>query len=383
MDSSSITTSAKLLLSVGKVVGALLKALAPQTVQRQLANNLFFNAIDEAGLTCSYKDRESARQVIVAAVRTAKFVKILSNKGNEWLGPRGMIMEPLLARAHHTRVAVQVLLHHPRSPWLMRRAAEKGFWDRSAEDAARQFSEAHDEVLIVKSLLPNLRPLHFHRHDPSWRFMLTDREIFLQTYNTGEQIERERVLQFSAESPIYASALRYFDFLYDLDSAERDQISPLAKLDQKTIMHEASAALLVTRQSIGRRQVLLLQDQGSYGISKGGIKAGEEPLEAGQRELNEEAGADFRGSDGRFVGSVLVGQPFDQMTSVKVILLYHMHCQHEVCALDLKVGAIWIDVDGLEGAVPTYDYVPEVLAKIGIRPRRWSAPKFHVMPRCI
>lgn len=50
----------------------------------------------------------------------------------------------------------------------------------------------------------------------------------------GVQIDDEIVLRLSAESPIYRSAARYFDYLYELDGAEADQLSILETKDQKS-----------------------------------------------------------------------------------------------------------------------------------------------------
>jgi ADP-ribose pyrophosphatase YjhB (NUDIX family) len=356
---------------VGRMVGRK-EAQSPPSGE----NAVVVEAAGRAGLIAAYPNREVARTDIVAAVRIAAVVKILSNKGDEWLSSTGMIVAPLTERAAAgDRVPVKILLLHVNSPWLLGRAAEKGFWTRGRDQIVTDFEAAHARVLACRPT-PETEPPHFHRHDPSWRFIMTDKEIFLQTYATTSQIEKEVVLRLSNQSPIYASASRYFDYVYEFSSAEKNQISLAESLKQKTLLHECSAGLIVTRDQGGRRHVLVLRQGDEFWLSKGGLKEGESPTEAAERELEEETGVSVGGAAAQFVQSVLVGQPFPDSASVKVILFYHLHVTHDFEILGPASSAAWADAEGLMQWTPRYPYVPEVLQKVGVRPREWRSPKF-------
>lgn len=195
---------------------------------------------------------------------------------------------------------------------------------------------------------------------------MTDRTLFLQSYATNAQINNETVLQFSYKSPIYASAARHFDYLYELDSAERDQISPLEAFRQKAFIHETSAGLILTRDCAGQRSILVLWNGDKYWLSKGHVEAGEELLDAARRELLEETGVSPDRGRERFAKCVMVGQPFYDSASLKTIAFYHLHL-----GLDLDVGspnqnARWVDAEQLSQLTPRYAYVPELVALVGM-----------------
>lgn len=323
-------------------------------------------AAKRAGLLRSYANREEARADIVAAVESAAFIKIMSNKGDEWLSATGLIVAPLTERAAKgERVPVKLLLLHLNAPWLLGRAVDKGFWRRERAQVAADFSAGHKRVAECKPT-PEVEPAHFHRQDPSWRFLMTDRALFMQTYATNAQINEGTVLQFSSRSPIYASAARHFDYLYELDSAEQDQISPLESLRQKKLEHEVSAGLILTRDSPGGRSVLVLWKDGRYWLPKGGMEPGEEPLDTARRELLEETGASAPPGGEKFVKAVMVGQPFSDAVSLKTIMFYHRHLAAGGNAIVPNAYARWADAQQLGQWTPRYEYVPELLALIGL-----------------
>jgi ADP-ribose pyrophosphatase YjhB (NUDIX family) len=327
----------------------------------------------DAGLVRSYANRDEARTDILCSVRQAAFVKVLSNKGDEWLSTTGLIVSALAERASRgDRVPVQLLLLHVNSPWLLGRAEEKGFWKRDRERIRADFNSAHERVLECRPT-PEVEAPHFHKHDPSWRFLMTDKSIFLQSYATYAQINNEMVLQFSRESPIYGSALRHFDFVYELDSAERDQISRLEGLRQKPRTHEISAGMILTRTEAGRRSTLVLWKDGEYWFSKGGVQHGEELVEAACRELTEETGVVINARSAKFVRSVIVEQPFHDLVSLKTILFFHQHLDQGAASTIPRSTARWADAEQLSEWKPRYEYVPELLPLIGIHPDNSAA----------
>lgn len=197
---------------------------------------------------------------------------------------------------------------------------------------------------------------------------MTDGALFLQSYATNAQINNEIVLQFSHRSPVYASAARHFDYLYELDSAEQDQISPLESLRQKALVHELSAGLILTRDDQGRRSILVLRNANEYWLSKGGVEAGEELTDAARRELQEETGVRATQGRERFIKCVMVGQPFYDATSLKTIIFFHLHLEPGADPGPPNSASCWAITEQLSQWTPRYPYISELLAVVGMNP---------------
>ncbi|HEX8513851.1 MAG TPA: NUDIX hydrolase [Allosphingosinicella sp.] len=310
----------------------------------------------------AYPNRKVAEEDIKRAVRRATAISIISNKGTDWLGPDGLLCSSLAENAAKgDRLRLRTLLLHPAAPWLAYRAMEKHFWTRDPKLIEAQFREAHGQVAEY-CRLHRYPPPRFHRHDPAWRFVMTDQEIFLQTYARGQQINDETVLKLPYGSPVYLSASRYFDYLYELDSAEMDQISPLEAGRQRFVSHETSAGLVVGRTAGARHQLLLIPTRRGYALSKGGVKDGEELLEAAVRELWEETGLLLENGPATYSGTEFVEQPLHPELSMKVIIFHYRQLTAVESALPHK--AEWVDISDIDKLQFAYSYVHSALRKV-------------------
>lgn len=330
-----------------------------------------------AGLVEAFENRGEASPAIEQAIAKADWVWVLSNKGTDWVGESGILTRPLQRRwAQGEHVRLRLLLLNPRSPWLKSRRANHKGWTGDCHAAASSFRAAHEEVQQF-ALQRDVDPVKFHKFDPSWRFVMTNREIFLQTYKTIAQVSDERILQFTSESTIYRSAFRFFEYVYDLDSAEEGELSVIEALRQKPILQRVSSGCLLTRTRQGKLEALLLFKDGMVALPKGGIDEAETSPEAALRELNEETNADksqIPADDLTFLHWVAASQVDFDTVMTKGIVFYHCHVPDSVDLGVLNGSAQWCDERALDGKPWRYSYVPEVLAKVGIRPAWGNNP---------
>lgn len=314
-----------------------------------------------AGLVGTYPRRASAFADIAASIAGGGCIRLLSNKGDDWLGDGGAASPALLAlRAEGTRFELRTILLHPNSPWLTGEGLR--VLQRGREQVLAEFEAAH--ALVEAWCGANgCPPPRYHRHNPAWRFIQTKQALFISTYVTDGQMAAEPVLRFTPQSPIYRSVERYFDFIYENFSAPRSDLAPFERLSGKQLSQEASAGVVLTRGSGGAREVLLVRRaDGAMALPKGHIEDGELPIAAALRELLEETGAGLDASRLSFLGIRPVGYVLPTEVVVKVILFYRAEDPGGVGIDPAK--AAWVQLTDIPTVRLVDDYIAGLLAGI-------------------
>ena len=142
--------------------------------------------------------REALPDIASSVVRGGR-IRLLSNKGDDWLGSNAILGEALeRLRNEGTRFDLRTILLHIDSPWLKRDGLR--FLNKTRQQVIEEFSAAH--IAVEQWSRERDCPVpRYHRHYPAWRFLQTEQDLFISTYVTNAQIAAEHVLRFAPESP--------------------------------------------------------------------------------------------------------------------------------------------------------------------------------------
>jgi 8-oxo-dGTP pyrophosphatase MutT (NUDIX family) len=340
-----------------------------RSIRRRGAIGLF-PELRAAGLISSYRDRDHALADIIASIdksacssNSEGTLRILSNKGDDWLGDTGRLGDALrIIRGHQKRLNVETLLMHLQAPWI--NDYKGGYSGKDREKVREDFCLAHESVARFCSEMGLAAP-RFHKGAAIWRFVMTDFDVFVTTYSNKQHVPAEPVLQFSNESLIYRSLRVHFDYMYDALSAVSGELNEFEHLANKRVHFKESAGLVCTRIEAGRREALVIRKGRKIVLPKGGYEREEMAFETAARELTEETGYQTEAVAERLVGVYVTGQPFFSSVDVKAIAYFHVENARMTKLRDVE-GVRWADDNYLAGASFAYDHIPEVLRKCGM-----------------
>lgn len=169
-------------------------------------------ALRDAGFRNGYANTRDALPRITEAIQQSSTVWIMSNRGEDWIGPDKADLTKCIESKRNQISHLYVLLLDPEAPWLVKWSHDKG---RNLDDVKRKFHSSHLSVeSFVRTNLFKERP-RYHTNDPVWRFIMTDRALFLSSYATPGEARDGPIIEFDRASPFYAAAKRYFKFLWD------------------------------------------------------------------------------------------------------------------------------------------------------------------------
>jgi 8-oxo-dGTP pyrophosphatase MutT (NUDIX family) len=316
---------------------------------------------EAAGLTHTYVNREEAFPDITSSIAQGGRIRLLSNKGNDWLGTDGALSKALeQLRNQGIRFDIRTLLLHIESPWLKKDGLR--FLRKTRQQVIDDFSAAHAAVEQWCSE-NNCEAPRYHRHYPAWRFVQTERALFISTYVTNAQIAAEPVMRFAPESSIYRSVNRYFDFLYENYSAPKTELSKYERYHDKPVSLEASAGIVMTRGHGATREVLLVKrPAGAMALPKGHIEGGEAPIHAALRELFEETGAKSAVLPFEFFRIRPVAHVLPDELVMKALLYYRIHAE-ELPPINANKAA-WVPIAELPSVHFVDDYIRDMLGAL-------------------
>ena len=153
---------------------------------RRAAALLSFWEAWRAGLLASYRDREEALADIVQSVSTSTAIRILSNKGDDWLGQHGRLSPTIRQlKGSEKKPLVKTLLMHRAALWITGYAHE--YKGKDLALVGEDYAAGHLSVCrFCEELgLPSPR---FHKQAAAWRFVMTDDDVFVSTYDVIDHI---------------------------------------------------------------------------------------------------------------------------------------------------------------------------------------------------
>ncbi|HEY6735740.1 MAG TPA: hypothetical protein VI256_18430, partial [Roseiarcus sp.] len=179
-----MTTGADIVVTTGKAI-SLTWPLAKRarkrfrTLRRHLGA-ISFPEIKHAGVVATYPRRDAALRDIVAAVESSRSVRILSNKGDDWLGTHGHLSGVIrMLKASGKRPDVRTLLMHSDAPWV--NDYDKGYRGKPLLRVRNEFRSGHQAVIDF-CRENDLAPPRFHKQAAVWRMVMTDHDAFVATY---------------------------------------------------------------------------------------------------------------------------------------------------------------------------------------------------------
>ena len=159
------------------------------------------------GIHRSSVPQHVANQNLAADLAKARWVKVLTGRGNE-------LTRDSFRQAWHDLESVQILLPDPRlgsDSYLAEREAEIRRHDPGFKPGllAKQISSNIDYISTVMSTHDNVE-LRLYDLQNICRIIVTDRVAYFTTYRPGEHGRHSPCMVFSHPGPMYEFALRMF-----------------------------------------------------------------------------------------------------------------------------------------------------------------------------
>ncbi len=264
-------------LAAGRVVIGIARILLP--------------GLRRVGLLNLHQSSKSAKKRILAAIERTRDVKLLSNRGSEWVGEdTAMLSRVISKRAQHLKV--RVVLLHKTARWISMWSASRG---ESAEVTTTNLDVAHRTVehfFKKNPALAHKSGVRYHRDDPVWRAVMTDDRLFISSYANIGQARDAIVLEFDGpDTEIYQAVKRYFNFMWHRRAESQEGVVEDDSSSAGEYSFEMSSGAVVFCAHAGVTRLLMVERQdGQLTLPKGHVKPDERIETAALREVCEETG---------------------------------------------------------------------------------------------
>lgn len=262
---------------------------------------LLLPELSESGLVMTYKSMSDAAKSIEAAIQHTKKLRILSNKGTDWLGYDNAVLTRVITERKQ-KLTLDILLLSRVAPWLQHWAQLKNLPLQVIKD---EFGASHKVIETFfkkhnKKFTPDSFIL-YHRDNPVWRFLITDDRAFISSYANDDQARNAIVFEFRGpDNEVYRAFDRYFDFLSQRRGVNKDEVAESLTREVGYDSYEISTGAVVYVRSHGQVKILLLQRRrrnkrkADFTLPKGHVRDDESFESAVKREIEEETGLSIR-----------------------------------------------------------------------------------------
>jgi len=332
---------------------------------------LLLPELRNSGLIMTYSSMKDAMKSIKSSVEKTHDLKILSNKGTDWLGDDNAALSKLIGERSLSRLKLRVLLLSKIAPWL------NAGWVRergkiSLSYVQGEFETAHKLVESYLQRYPNLAHksgIRYHRDDPVWRMVMTDDRLFFSSYANPDQARDAVVFEFGGpNNEVYQAFKRHFNFLWHRRGVSKDVIEDSAAHDVKFDEVEFSAGGVVYCKAAGETKILIVErNDGLFTLPKGHVGKQERLSKAALREIHEETGLPLESLKiekpiGWYPNPILVG---DKARILKIVYYFLVRCENP-SSTDLKTdpdhkSANWYSLSEAGNLKYAYSHVERVL----------------------
>jgi 8-oxo-dGTP pyrophosphatase MutT (NUDIX family) len=339
---------------------------------------LVFPELRRSGLKIVHASMAAATENIVAAVERTHELKILSNKGTDWLGHDNAILSKSVSLRSVDNLTVFVLLLSQDAPWLKQWSLER---NKSLSVIQDDLNSSHRIVESYIERQKNLRSgsgVLYYRDDPVWRLIITDDRTFVSSYANADQARDAAVFEYEGPNyEIYRGYKRYFEFLWKRRGIARHSIKESFAINTKYDNFELSAGAVVVSEIKGQKRMLLIERHDrTFTLPKGHVEHSEKRVDAAKREVHEETSLPTSSIKvvselGFYPNPLLIGEK----TKVFKIVYYYIF-QYE--GNDLPVvnpdhshkSVRWYSKEEIAGIQYAYEHIPSVIQD-AINVLRW------------
>lgn len=251
---------------------------------------LLSSKLRKSGLVATHRSMQEATQNIIASIERTKDLKIISNKGTDWVGHDHALLSDLLVNISVKRgLKFRMLLLSKDAPWLTEGLARKR-GKPSLQFFKDEFDNSHrvvEQYFERSNFLPK-SGVKYHKVDPTWRMLITNDRYFVSSYATTEQARNSSVLEFKGpDNEFYQAAKRYFNYLWHKNSSIRGEVS---EGSTDNIIEFSGGAVVYGIFGNQIKILIIKKHNGKYTLPKGHINK-EETIDDGTlREITEETG---------------------------------------------------------------------------------------------
>lgn len=240
----------------------------------------------------TFKNLEAAKPIIIEKAQNALEIKILANKGLEFIGAdNSLISLAEISKYQHLK-RLKVILLSPNSSWINRGIMALRKYE-SLADFKNELSSTHIIVemgmkKIIKDLQLEKSGIKYQNGEPYFRFIMIDDSVFVSTYaeTPTEQVRDLPVFELKKNfGSLYGSLKKHFNDLW-VNNSE------FSKTYKEHFDVEVSAGGLVFSHYNSNIYIALVQrDDGSWVLPKGHKKISDRSIEeTALREVSEETG---------------------------------------------------------------------------------------------
>ena len=239
-----------------------------------------------------FKSMSEAKAEISKECIVTKDIKILANKGIEFIGTDSSIVSTEDMSLYDNLKKIRTLLLNRESRWI-----NEGFIRLRKHESLSEYKnnvKASHEIVsgaIVKFLkiLPNTRTgLKYYLGEPVWRMIVTENFVYVSNYADPSQTQVINLPVYrydNVQHSLYPALKRYFNQVWHNLSVYDDSIN--SRVDFKT----SGGGIVHTNYNNKAYVLLLNRDDGNWVLPKGHKKANNESIEnCAIREVSEESG---------------------------------------------------------------------------------------------
>lgn len=329
-----------------------------------------------SGLVMTHHSMNDAMKNIKESVKRTHDLKILSNKGTDWLGDDNAYLSKLISEKSLSNLKIRVLLLSKIAPWLNVGWSQKR-GKPSLSFVQNEFDLAHKTVesfFKKHTGLSHKSGIRYHRDDPIGRILMTDDRVFFSSYANVEQARDAIVYEFAGpNNEIYQGLKRYFNFLWHRRGIATDIVEESAATDIKYDDFEISAGAVVYGKIEGATKIILVERKDNlFTLPKGHVNKNERLSDAAMREINEETGLPIDklkiiNTIGWYPNPILIG---DKTRIFKLIHYYLVNCEDTSCALKVdsdhkSVG--WYSLDEIGNMKFAYSHTERTLYEASVQ----------------
>jgi 8-oxo-dGTP pyrophosphatase MutT (NUDIX family) len=324
-----------------------------------------FPELKKSGLLMIHSSMQDSTKHIVSAVQRTHELRILSNKGTDWIGPDTAALSKAVSLRSVENLRVFILLLGSDAPWLSKWSTQR---QRPLSVVKTELDSAHR---MVESYIENQRNLRYgsgvryHRDDPVWRLIITDDRVFVSSYANADQARDATVFEFEGPNyEIFLAYKRHFDFLWARRGVAKNAVKESFTVNTRFDSFELSSGAVVFSEIRSEKKILLIERHDrTFTLPKGHVEKSENLQETAIREVHEETNLPISSLQivdelGWYPNPLLIG---DRSKVFKLVYYYLIRCNdNELPVVNPDTShraANWHSQDQLRNVVYAYAHI--------------------------